>query len=87
MASMVIQCKSCTGSGLFQGVSENETEAVVCDHCFGRGWLKIIGDDFNGRQIIPGVTHIRHGKSSILSLTHEHVWMTYAEFLAEHPET
>lgn len=55
-----VNCPSCGGSGIFQGMAERETGAVPCNKCDGKGWIdiKINYTPFKKKVIRKGVKRI-----------------------------
>jgi len=87
MKSMVIECPSCAGTGLYRGFMEAKDEAVVCVTCRGSGATTITGREYTGRKRKNGVKKIRFGSGMILDNPSKSKWMTYEEFknsISEH---
>ena len=57
---MEIQCKSCSGTGVYVGMAEREGAAVVCSSCNGTGkyWYEFEYEEFTGRKTKDGVTRV-----------------------------
>jgi len=51
------KCKTCNGTGLYVGLAECDSLAVVCHNCKGKGYVhtKIEYEDFEGRKLRDGV--------------------------------
>lgn len=52
------ECPTCTGTGLYQGMCERGSLAVVCNQCDGQGFSMIQYRVFTGRTKREGVTHV-----------------------------
>jgi len=83
MPSIVIQCESCGGSGLYQGFAEAKDCAVVCLGCRGQGWTKYSYKEFEGRKKKRGIKYIGISRGTFV-LTgvgpKPESMMTYKEF-------
>jgi len=80
MPSIIVECRSCSGTGLYCGFVEAKGEAVVCVTCHGIGATKLSGKDFTGRKKKRGITKIRGGSGSIRDNAARATWFSYAEF-------
>jgi hypothetical protein len=78
--SIVIQCPSCRGTGLYKGFMEAEGEAVICASCSGTGAQELRYEEFTGRKRKNGVRKIRAGSGTILDNPGRSAWITYEEF-------
>jgi DnaJ-class molecular chaperone len=78
--SILIECPSCGGTGLYKGFMERPDEAVICVNCHGTGAKELSGKPFTGRKRKPGVSKIRGGSGTILDNPGKSAWMSYAEF-------
>jgi DnaJ-class molecular chaperone len=54
------KCKSCNGTGLYQGMGERDGFAVVCNQCKGTGKYHFEHnyDEFEGRQERPNISTV-----------------------------
>ena len=54
------KCKSCKGTGLFQGMAEKEGFAVVCHTCKGTGKHRFVHEyeEFTGREIRADIKRV-----------------------------
>lgn len=59
--TIVIQCPSCKGAGLYQGMAERNGAAVVCHSCKGTGQTTYTYEDFTGRKVKEGVERVFAG--------------------------
>lgn len=57
---MTIECPSCKGTGLYQGMAEGNEVAVVCKDCGGTGAFKYSYsyNEFTGRKTKKGVKRV-----------------------------
>jgi len=55
---ITIECKSCSGTGLYQGMGERDGAAVVCSNCNGTGHVEFSYNDFTGKKVLEGVTRV-----------------------------
>lgn len=53
-----IQCPSCEGYGIYQGMSERDGSAVVCSSCKGTGKTIYRYREFTGRKVKENVKRI-----------------------------
>lgn len=58
MREIEIQCPSCGGYGVYQGMSERDTCAVECHSCKGTGKTIYRYEEFTGRKIKADITRI-----------------------------
>lgn len=49
--TIIIECKSCNGTGLYKGMAERDNCAVICSACKGTGAIEFAYDEFEGRKI------------------------------------
>jgi len=61
MPELIIECKSCKGTGLFKGSCERGASAVVCYSCRGTGKTTFQFDEFIERKPITGVARVYEG--------------------------
>jgi hypothetical protein len=47
---IIIECKACSGTGLYKGECERDKSAVVCYECRGKGWVYFSYNTFLGRK-------------------------------------
>ena len=50
MKKIVIECSNCKGTGLYKGISERDSCAVVCSVCKGTGKVDFYYNEFEGRK-------------------------------------
>ncbi len=74
------ECRSCAGTGLYQGFMEAKHQAVICVNCGGTGCKKIEVTKFIGRKRREGVTQIRGGSGTIMDDSRSAKWVSYREF-------
>ena len=57
---MEIECPSCGGTGLYQGMGEGKGTAVICHSCEGSGsyMYSYSYNDFTGRKIKEGIQRV-----------------------------
>ena len=53
-----IECKSCKGTGLYQGFCEKEGCAVICTNCKGQGVSTETYIEFTGRNKLKGIERV-----------------------------
>jgi len=61
------ECKSCKGTGIYSGIGESQTCAVVCHTCNGTGCHHFVYeyDDFTKRKDNPKIEHVYEVNSGI----------------------
>lgn len=64
--SVVVQCESCGGTGLYEGMCEKKGEPVVCLNCEGTGGVKISYTPYAGRKTKRGVKCVRFSRGSFI---------------------
>jgi len=69
---LIVQCSSCSGTGLYSGMCEGKGRAVVCLNCNGSGAETIALLKFTGRKHYRGIKEV-HFKNEDT--------MTYEQFL------
>jgi len=62
-----ITCKSCDGTGLYQGLAERKNEAVVCIDCIGKGWTLFQFEPFEYRKKKPGIETIKISQGKFIA--------------------
>lgn len=77
-----ITCKSCGGTGLYQGFAKREHEAVVCIDCKGKGYTFFEFEPFEYRKKKPGIKTIKVSKGKFIAFGIGGIGesMTYSEF-------
>ncbi len=85
--SVKAQCKSCNGTGLYQGFAEVKDEAVVCISCEGTGGITITYEPFERRKRKRGIQTIRFSRGAFIATGVGGAGdaMTYREFEAKIP--
>ena len=58
---IIIECKSCKGTGVYQGMGEGDGAAVVCHTCGGTGKTEFEYTEFTGRKHKSGVSRVYLG--------------------------
>jgi hypothetical protein len=58
MITVCVECNSCGGTGLFQGMAEREGSAVICSSCNGSGRETLSYTPFNARKFKKGVKRV-----------------------------
>lgn len=66
MNTILAECSSCGGTGLYRGFAEREGEPVICLTCGGTGAEKIQYRPFTGRKGKRGVKCVRIGRSPFI---------------------
>lgn len=56
--SIVVECSSCAGSGLYQGIAESDGFAVICHRCGGSGAEVLAGNQFKGRRVRSDIIRV-----------------------------
>ena len=78
--SIIVECPSCSGTGLYTGFMESKGEAVVFVACGGTGAKELHYTEFTGRKRKNGISKIRAGSGTILDDSRKSTWISYAEF-------
>ena len=55
---LIIECKSCKGTGVYQGMGEGGGAAVICCTCKGAGRAEFEYTEFTGRKNKSGVSRV-----------------------------
>jgi hypothetical protein len=55
---IIIECRSCRGSGVYVGADERDGAAVVCPTCKGKGFTTFKYNEFNGLKQRDDVTRV-----------------------------
>lgn len=58
MKTIIIECPSCKGTGLYRGMAERDKCAVVCSTCKGTGKTEYSYNEFTGRKIQKDVKRV-----------------------------
>lgn len=58
MKTIQIECASCGGTGLYQGMCEHDGAAVECSKCGGTGAVEFSYNEFTGRKVRSGVQRV-----------------------------
>lgn len=58
-------CPSCQGVGLYSGMGESKTNAVICNTCDGKGLVNFIRVPFGATTKRPPAPHLTHVSSPI----------------------
>jgi hypothetical protein len=69
MPTLKTECRSCGGTGLYQGSSEWGDCAVVCVHCLGTGGVDLTYEEFTGRK---PAQHVKRVFRSVAGAKHTH---------------
>jgi len=87
VAKLFCECRSCGGTGLYQGMCEGKGRAVVCLGCNGTGRDIIVYKPFTGRRRLRGVQQIglSAGRLIAAGAGASHYPITYAEFVTKFP--
>ena len=83
MKTVLAQCGSCGGTGLYRGFAEREGEPVVCLSCQGTGAQDIRYTPFTGRINKRGVKCVRISRGAFIATGvggKDGSEMTYEEF-------
>lgn len=97
MNTILAECESCGGTGLYRGFAEREGEPVVCLTCQGTGAQEISygplerrkHKPFEGRKNRDGVRCVRLSRGSFIGTGVGGIGgseMTYEEFRRRFPE-
>ena len=62
MKEIKIECSDCKGTGLYKGACEQDSCAVVCRTCGGKGYVIFKYEEFTGKKVREGITRV-FGKS------------------------
>jgi hypothetical protein len=85
--TILAQCQSCGGTGLYRGFAEKPGEPVVCLECSGTGAKKLNYIPFAGRVHMDGVKCVRASRGSFVAGGiggRSGTEMTYQEFLQKY---
>lgn len=82
--SVRVECSSCYGTGLYQGMCEAKGEAVICLGCAGTGCEVLRYRPFVRRRGKRGIKSVRlsRGQSLAAGVGGHGPSITYAEFAA-----
>lgn len=58
MKTIIIECPSCNGTGLYKGMAERDKCAVVCHNCKGSGKTEYSYNDFTGRKVREDIDRV-----------------------------
>ena len=58
MKEIQIECPTCNGTGLYQGMCEHDGCAVVCTRCGGKGYTTFKYNEFTGKKVKEGVKRV-----------------------------
>ena len=86
---ITVQCDSCNGTGLYEGMCELKGEPVVCLGCNGSGGATIDYVPYTGRKRTRGVKVVRVSRGNFILTGVGGVpatEMTYEGFLLKYPE-
>lgn len=80
--SIIEQCPSCGGTGLYSGFAEPKGTAVICLNCGGQGWYEYSYTPFEGRKKKRGIKTISKSRGAFVGtgVGATGTSMTYAEF-------
>lgn len=80
---ILVHCRDCGATGLYQGFAEPKGHAVICITCNGTGAEKISYSPFKKRKQKQGIEYvcISVGKSLITGVGGVRKKIPYAEFL------
>jgi hypothetical protein len=65
-SELKIECKACSGTGLYRGCAEPQGVAVVCFVCGGSGESLIEYTPFTGRKRRNDVQYVQRSKGSFI---------------------
>jgi len=86
--TVLVECTSCSATGLYRGFCEKPNEPVVCLECDGSGAVELRYTPYTGRKRKNGVTAVRRSRGSFIATGvggHGDA-MTYEEFRQRYPE-
>ena len=78
--TVIVECESCKGTGLYQGFVEKKDEAVVCVNCHGQGGYEMTYRPYTRRKGRQGIKRVRYGTGLILDGGFKLTWFPYKEF-------
>ena len=55
MKEIQTECPACHGTGLYQGMCEQDGCAVVCTKCGGKGYTTFQYNEFTGKKVKEGI--------------------------------
>lgn len=87
--SIIAQCESCRGTGLYEGFAERKGEPVICLSCSGTGAVLVRFTPYTGRKRKEGVksVHVSRGMFIGTGVGRDgSPAMTYEQFLEKIPE-
>ena len=58
MKEIQIECPACHGTGLYQGMCEQDGCAVVCTKCGGKGYTTYKYNEFTGKKVKEGIKRV-----------------------------
>lgn len=58
MKKLIIECQNCKGTGLYKGMSERDSCAVICSSCYGTGKVEFHYNEFEGRKVRSDVKRV-----------------------------
>ena len=58
MKEIQIECPACHGTGLYQGMCEQDGCAVVCTKCDGKGYTTFQYNEFTGKKVKEGIKRV-----------------------------
>ena len=64
MKEIQIECPACHGTGLYQGMCEQDGCAVVCTKCDGKGYTTFQYNEFTGKKVKEGIKRV-FGKKNL----------------------
>ena len=80
---LIVQCDSCSGTGVYSGFAEPRGVGVVCLNCNGSGKTTLEYTEYEGRKRRSGINTVRRSAGSFLGTGVGPTGgsVTYAEFL------
>lgn len=64
--TVLAECESCNGTGLYEGMCEKKGEPVVCLNCDGTGAVNLSYKPFERRKGKRGVKWVRQSRGSLI---------------------
>ena len=63
---LIVQCNSCSGTGVYSGFAEPRGVGVVCLNCNGSGKMRLEYTEFEGRKKRSGINTVRRSAGSFI---------------------
>lgn len=86
---VLIECKACSGTGVYEGFAEPKGTGVVCLDCGGSGAVELSYTPYTGRKTKRGIHWVAQSRGGFIGTGVGPVpgsSMEYKEFLKLYPE-